>query len=141
MSLTFLTPWGAIVALAAALPVAAAILGARRSERVRTALRLAAPGRERWALPVLALVPVLLALAATQPAIDHRGSQPTRKDASVFTVFDVSRSMLAASSPSARDAPCACPRSGDRAARSCPGAEVRRRDDDRPRRAAADADE
>ncbi len=101
MSLTFLTPFGGLVALAAALPVAAAVIGARRSERVRTLLRLRAPRHDPWALPLLAAVPLLLALAAMQPAVTRNGSERTRHDAAVFVVFDVSRSMLAASSPSA----------------------------------------
>ena len=64
-------------------------------------LRLPAPRHDPWALPLLAAVPLLLALAAMQPAVTRNGSERTRHDAAVFVVFDVSRSMLAASSPSA----------------------------------------
>ena len=141
VSLTFLTPWGAIVALAAALPVAAAILGARRSERVRDC----APARRPRARALGAASPRARA-AAPRARSDAAGDRPSRLAADPeghFGVHRLRRVALDARSLVAvgPDAPCACPRSGDRPARSRPGAEVRRRDDDRPRRAAADADE
>ena len=96
-ALTFLAPLGAIVALALALPLAALALSERRVEAVRRRLGLRRPhGARAWlAVGALAAVPVLLALAATQPTLrSHRGS-PVRTDAEAFFVFDTSRSMLA----------------------------------------------
>jgi hypothetical protein len=102
MSLTFLTPAGAVVAVALVLPLLASLGGRRHAERARRALRLAPAPRDRWSLPVLVVVVALLALAAAQPAVDRPAAQRTRLDAGVFVVFDVTRSMLAAPSPSAR---------------------------------------
>jgi hypothetical protein len=94
--MTFLSPLGALVGVAVVLLLAAYALGARQSARGRRLLGLAPPPRGRDSvLPALAAVPLLLALAATQPAIRTRRAQPVRTDAEAFFVFDVSRSMLA----------------------------------------------
>ena len=97
-ALTFLTPRGAIVVAAVVLPLAALLFAERRVDFVRARLGLRRPhGARAWlAVAAVAGVPVLLALAATQPALrSHQGS-PVRTDAEAFFVFDTSRSMLAA---------------------------------------------
>jgi len=97
VGLSFLTPTAALLALAAVVPLAAFALFERRAGRVRAALRLPEPGRWRRA-PVavaLAAVPGLLALAASQPVVDHVRTRHARIDTEAFFVFDTSRSMLA----------------------------------------------
>ena len=102
-SLEFLTPWAGLLVLLALVPLAALALGERRVRRVRAVLRLGAPAGERVGWRVLALVAVvaLLALAAMQPVIRHRSSQPVRADAAVFVVVDTSESMSAGPGPRA----------------------------------------
>jgi hypothetical protein len=99
VSLTFLTPVGAAAAGAVVLPLAALALHERRLRRLRSALRLDQPPL-RSRLPTalaLAAVPALIGLALTQPVVRLMGTQLVRQDAQAFYVFDVSRSMLAAS--------------------------------------------
>jgi hypothetical protein len=96
-SLTFLTPGGALLALAAAVPLAALALASRREQRARAVLGLSAPaGAQRWwrAVAVIAIVG-LLAVAASQPVLRSSSSIRVRTDAEAFFVVDVSRSMLA----------------------------------------------
>jgi hypothetical protein len=85
------------------LPLGALALAARRERRAREILRLAAPPRARRVPRLLALaaVPALLGVAATQPALRSRTTLRIRTDAQVFYVIDTSRSMLAASGPTA----------------------------------------
>ena len=100
--LTFLTPLGAVVGLAVALPLAALAASTRRAAVVRAALGLRAPrgGTDLVALAALIGMFVLVALAAAQPALSHDDVQRVRKDAQVLFVLDVSRSMSASSRPS-----------------------------------------
>lgn len=98
-SLTFLTPLAGLVALAALLPAAAFGAGAARVARVRRALHLPSEPVRRGLVPLLAAVPLLLGMAATQPALVHSAARRVRTDAAVFVVVDVTRSMLASSSP------------------------------------------
>jgi hypothetical protein len=99
---TLLSPAGLLVAPAALLPLAALAFALRKVERVRTALRLdpppTGPRRRAWAL---AAVPALLALAAAQPALTTTDTREIRTDAEALVIVDVSRSMLAASNPTA----------------------------------------
>jgi hypothetical protein len=97
-ALELLTPVGAIVCLAALVPLAAAALGASRVCRARAVLRLTPPPREADATSrvALAAVVVLLGLAAAQPVLARESSQEVRTDAQVLIVLDVSRSMAAA---------------------------------------------
>lgn len=96
--MTFLTPVAGTVALASLLPAAAFASGAARLARVRRALRLPSePARSR-VVALLAAIPLLLGLAATQPALVHSSARRVRTDAAVFVVLDVTRSMLASSS-------------------------------------------
>ncbi|HEV2590641.1 MAG TPA: hypothetical protein VGU02_01990 [Gaiellaceae bacterium] len=100
-SLVFLTPSAALVVLAAALPVGALALSSRRVRLVREALRLPEPPRAAVASTVAALVAIiaLLAASAAQPAIRTRTTAVVRVDAQAMFVIDISRSMLAALSP------------------------------------------
>jgi len=97
VGLSFLTPTAGLLALAAALPLGAFLLFERRARRVREALGLAEPRRWSRLLTLIALagVPGLLALAASQPVVDHLRTRYARTDTEVFFVFDTSRSMLA----------------------------------------------
>lgn len=99
MSLSFLTPLAGLVALSAAVPLAAALAGRARAERVRRALRLRAAPPGRLDLALVVLVPLVLALAATQPALARHAGRSVRTDAAAFVVVDVSRSMLASHGP------------------------------------------
>jgi hypothetical protein len=102
-SLTFLTPLAGLLAVLALLPLAACALAARRVRRVRALLRLAPPRatRDRLRLLALAAIPLLLALALTQPALRRHSSASVRTDAAAFVVVDTSASMQAASGPDA----------------------------------------
>src|SRR5207249_10399202 len=99
-TLTFVTPSGALLALAVVLPLGAFTVSALRSTRARVLLGLAPPppGRE-GVLAALAAVPLLLALAAAGPALRTHDGGRIRTDAEAIFVFDVSRSMSASAGP------------------------------------------
>lgn len=98
MSLSFLTPVAALVALTGVLPLAAYLLRKRRAQRVRTALGLAEPsaGSDGLLLAALLAVPLLVGFAAAQPVLDRAQPRRERVDAEVWFVFDTTRSMYAA---------------------------------------------
>jgi hypothetical protein len=100
-SLVFLTPLGALAMLAVAIPLAGLALAARRERQARDLLGLAPPPPVNRITRVTALVavPVVLGLAATQPALRSVQSANVRTDAQAFFVVDVSRSMLASRGP------------------------------------------
>ena len=103
MSVSFLTPIGWLLALAALLPLVAFLVVERRAHRVRSQLQLPEPSL-RSKLPLalsLAAVPILLAAAAAQPVLESREQRSVRADAEAFMIFDTSRSMLAAESAGA----------------------------------------
>jgi len=102
MSLTLLTPLGALLALGVALPLAGLVLVRRRSAEVRRVIRLPEPAALARRLPLAALLgtAVLLGLAAAQPRLDWTSARKVRSDAEAFVVLDTSRSMLARSNPS-----------------------------------------
>ena len=95
--LAFQTPTWALVALLVVLPLAALLVATRRSEHVARVLALDPPGRNALAIPVLALLGVaaLVGTAAAQPVLVDDGAAPTRDDAELIVILDVSRSMLA----------------------------------------------
>jgi len=98
---SFLTPFAAFFALAAAIPLAAVLVVERRSRHVRAILGVGGPGR-RAVVPVvvaLVLLPVLVGVAAAQPVVVRRQLVQEREDAQAFFVFDTSRSMLASAGP------------------------------------------
>ena len=97
MSLTILTPLGALLAVCVLVPLVALARARRKAARVREGLRVTEPGRHMLVAPVLALVAgaTLLGLAAAQPVLEWTRDQRVRTDAEAFVVLDVSRSMLA----------------------------------------------
>lgn len=105
--MTFLTPLGALVALAAILVLAAWATGRRRVRVVRRSLGLAPPAGRR-SLRAAGMIGALsaLGLAAAQPALTHESHVRTRSDAEALFVVDTSRSMQAsttATSPTRLD--------------------------------------
>ncbi|HEY7208311.1 MAG TPA: hypothetical protein VH416_08710 [Gaiellaceae bacterium] len=101
VGLSFLSPAGALVALAIVLPLLGFALLERRAGRVRRALRLPEPeARSRWEpLVLIGAVAVLLGIACAQPVLSISHSKAARSDAEILFAFDVSRSMEAAASP------------------------------------------
>jgi von Willebrand factor type A domain len=98
--ITFLTPAAALVALAVVVPLAAYFRTERRAERVRSLLRLAAPGGSpRVTAAALGAVAVLVGIAAAQPVVEQVDERPERVDAQVFFALDTTRSMLASAGP------------------------------------------
>jgi hypothetical protein len=93
-----LTPEAAVIAVAVLLPLAAFVLGARRSERARILLQLALAPRERQRPLLIGAAFALLALAAAQPALERTHGRQVRTDAEALVVVDVSRSMAASTS-------------------------------------------
>lgn len=95
--MAFLSPLGALIALAVVAPLAAHGLLELRARRVARNLTLALPPvRSRLGVPVaITGVAVLLALAAAQPVISGTKTRLGRADAEVYVLFDTSRSMLA----------------------------------------------
>jgi len=103
--MTFLSPLGALVALAVVLPLGAYALLELRSRRVSERIGLTLPPlRGRFGIPVaLAVLAAFLGIAAAQPVISGSRSHTGRSDAQVYVLFDVSRSMLARSGAGAPD--------------------------------------
>jgi hypothetical protein len=97
--LTFVTPTGALLALACLVPIAASLAMSRRNARGRALLRLPSPSAgQRATVLAVAAVPLLLGAAAAGPAIRTHVGRKVRTDAQAFFVFDTSRSMGASSS-------------------------------------------
>lgn len=103
-ALTLLSPSGGLVALAVVVPIAGLMLAERRVARARLLLGLGGPGQADWRTIVAALaaVPLLLGMAATQPAVRTQHGTRLRTDAQALFVLDISRSMLASSKPRGR---------------------------------------
>jgi hypothetical protein len=99
----FLTPLGALAALTAVVPLAALAVASVRERRGREALDLRAPAAVRRLPRALgvAAVPILLGLAAAQPAIRTSTRLHVRTDAEALFVLDNSRSMAASTRPGA----------------------------------------
>jgi von Willebrand factor type A domain len=97
VSLTILTPLGALLALGLAVPLVALMRARRKAGQVRDELGVVQPRRRAVAVPLsaLALGGLLLGLAATQPVFEWTSDRRVRTDAEAFVVLDVSRSMLA----------------------------------------------
>jgi hypothetical protein len=101
----FLTPWAALFALAAVVPLAALAVTQRRATAVRRVLGIREVGR-RALVPVviaLLLLPALVAVAAAQPVVVRQSKVSERADAQAFVVFDTSLSMRAAGEAGAAD--------------------------------------
>jgi hypothetical protein len=94
-----------------------------RTRRLRRLFSLAAPRRRELvtAAVALALLPALLAVAATQPVVIHKHAFTQRLDAQVYVIFDTSLSMTARTGPhgptrlarAEREAKALIPRLGD----------------------------
>ena len=97
MSLTILTPLGALLALGIVLPLVALLRARRKATRVRNVLGVEQPRRRALGAPLAALTlgAMLLGLAAAQPVFEWTRDRTVRMDAEAFVVVDVSRSMLA----------------------------------------------
>ena len=97
MSLTALTPLGALLAIGLVFPLVALVGIRRRARGMRATLGVADPSTRSVLLPLggLVLGGVLLALAASQPVFAWTRDRTVRTDAEAFVVLDVSRSMLA----------------------------------------------
>jgi hypothetical protein len=98
---SFLTPFDAVFALAAAVPLAAFLATERRAGRIRRTLSLPAP-RRRTVIPVAAALTVLtslVAVAAAQPVVVRQRLVSERADAQAFFLFDTSLSMRASAGP------------------------------------------
>jgi hypothetical protein len=100
---TFLTPFGALVALAVVVPLVAFVVAERGRRHVAAVLALPdMQGLSRRAAVISLLsIAALLGLAATQPTLVHKSAHKVRKDAAAFFVIDTSRSMLASNGPTA----------------------------------------
>ena len=99
--MTFLTPLGALAALAALLPLGAAVHGRTRVTAVARRLGLDPP--RRWSLgartAAAAAAIALLGLAAAQPALTDQTLVRERTDVAALFVLDTSRSMAASLTP------------------------------------------
>ena len=97
--MTFLTPLGGLVALAALIPLAALVSGRGRVAAVRSRLGLMAPPRSSMARRAAGVAAIgVLALAATQPALSDVVTARTRTNVEALFVLDTSRSMAASAS-------------------------------------------
>ena len=101
MNLSFLTPLGALLALAVVLPLVALALVHRRGTTVRRSIGLPEPSARviRAAVAAVVLAAVLLGAAAMQPRLEWTSDQRVRDDAEAIIVIDTSRSMLARTGP------------------------------------------
>jgi hypothetical protein len=103
MGVSFLTPLAGLFALTAAIPLAALILMEGRMRRLRRFFSLATPRRRELVTTAvaLAILPALVAVAATQPVVIHKRTLTERVDTQVFLLFDTSLSMSARGGPQA----------------------------------------
>jgi von Willebrand factor type A domain len=99
--MSFLSPYGALLALLVVVPLAGFLVGDRRRAAVTRVLRLRSPSRRARLAPALAVVVVaaLLGVAATQPTMVRRLQHRVRSDAQAWFVLDTSLSMKASASP------------------------------------------
>ena len=97
--MTFLTPIGALVCLAAVLPLAALVVARRRASRAAAATGLPAQRHGRARPLLLAAACCAFGVAAAQPALRRDDRPQARTDVQVLFVLDISRSMLASSGP------------------------------------------
>jgi hypothetical protein len=98
---TFVSPWGALVALAGLLPVAAVVVGRRRAAAVRRLLGLPEVSGGLFEPAALATAALLVGLACAQPVLQHEVSRSARAHTELWVVLDTSRSMLASAGPAA----------------------------------------
>jgi hypothetical protein len=86
LSLIFLSPLGALIALGVLVPLVAAMLVARRADGLRVALGVSRAPRSLLVVPVVAAVwlAVLVGLAAAQPVAEDETTLNVRQDAEVY---------------------------------------------------------
>jgi hypothetical protein len=101
MSLTFLSPLAALLAVAVLVPLAALWAGEARAGAVARALALPPGRRPLGAAAAVAALAALLGLAAAQPVLVAEADRLVRTDAQAYVVVDTTRSMLASGSPGA----------------------------------------
>jgi von Willebrand factor type A domain len=99
--MSFLSPYGALVALVGVLPVVAFLRSERGRVRVTRLLRLPEPTSRLRLLPLAAalVISALIATAATQPTLVRHSSAAVRTDAEAWFVLDTSLSMKASAGP------------------------------------------
>lgn len=97
VTLQFLTPRGALLALLVLVPLAAFLVVSERAKHVRETLGVPTLPDHARLVPLGAILAVggLLGLAAAQPLIERPSERKVRADAEVYVVLDVTRSMLA----------------------------------------------
>lgn len=102
MSLSFLTPSGALVGVIGVLGILALLRTLRRSREIDARLGLAPPRRGSTSIDVALLVAVsgLVALACAQPVVSIAARLEGRDGVEVYVVLDITRSMLARRAPS-----------------------------------------
>jgi hypothetical protein len=101
MSISFVTPLGALITLVGLVPLAMLVFEERRLRALCKRLGLRPPP-SRPSLEVgvaLAALVGVLALALAQPVVARHTAKKGRADAEAFFVFDVSRSMSARTAP------------------------------------------
>jgi hypothetical protein len=101
--MTFVTPWGLLLAVSAVVPLAAWALLERRARRLRRAIGEPQPHALVLAPVPLALAAVagLLGLAAAQPVTERTKRYVDLADVQAFVVLDTSGSMAASVAPGA----------------------------------------
>jgi hypothetical protein len=96
MHLTLLTPWALLFATASVLTALAFHAAKRRADRVGEVLgEVSRRTGEASSLISLVAIPVLLAIAASQPAIEQTTTRNAISNAEIYAVLDTSRSMQA----------------------------------------------
>jgi hypothetical protein len=105
VSVQFLSPFAAFIAVLGVVPALALVAARRRARLVRGRLGLTEPA-PRSLVPAFVAVCAaasLVGLAAAQPVIDRSKQRYVRSDAEALFVLDTSRSMLAQPGPSGVD--------------------------------------
>lgn len=105
MSVQFLSPLAALIAVLGVVPALALLAARRRAQLVRGRLGLPEPAPRSLLPAVVAVCAVagLVGLAAAQPVVDRSKQGYVRSDAEALFVLDTSRSMLAQPGPSGLD--------------------------------------
>ena len=103
MSVSFVSPEAALVAIGVAIPLAAFVLAEARARRARVAIGLAPPPLRTLVVVPLSICAVagLAAVAVAQPVVTSERTRFVRSGTEAFFVVDISRSMLAAERPGA----------------------------------------
>src|SRR5438045_1966958 len=103
--MSLLSPIGLLLAVGIVPGLIVLAVAERRAGRVRTLLGLPPPGRA-WipaSATAVCVAGLLLGLAAARPVVRESRSLYLRTDAEAIFAIDISRSMLAAPSPTAPD--------------------------------------